>query len=109
VTARLILSKSNLRAIHVDTCRGFPRPRPAVAARDDGRLVAIDTATKDGAMVQHATVRVEYGLQARTLGATVQHFGVNVSRRSATPAPRATHRSITPFSVARLFRMASRS
>jgi hypothetical protein len=31
-------------------------------ARDDGWLVAIDTATKDGAMVQHATVRVEYGL-----------------------------------------------
>jgi hypothetical protein len=38
---------------------------------------------EDGAMVQHATVRVEYGLQGRTLEATVQHFGANVSRRSA--------------------------
>jgi hypothetical protein len=34
-------------------------------------------------MIQHATVRVEYGLQGRTLEATVQHFGANVSRRSA--------------------------
>ena len=51
--------------------------------REDGRLVAIDTRTEDGAMIQHATVRVEYGLQGRTLEATVQHFGANVSRRSA--------------------------
>ena len=51
--------------------------------REDGRFVAIDTRTEDGAMIQHATVRVEYGLQGRTLEATVQHFGANVSRRSA--------------------------
>jgi hypothetical protein len=38
--------------------------------------------TENGAMIQHATVRVEYGLQGRTLGATIQHFA-NVSRRSA--------------------------
>jgi hypothetical protein len=51
--------------------------------REDGRTVAIDTRTENGAMIQHATVRVEYGLQGRTLGATIQHFGANVSRRSA--------------------------
>jgi hypothetical protein len=51
--------------------------------REDGRLVTIDTRTEDGAMIQHASVRVECGLQGRTLEATVQHFGANVSRRSA--------------------------
>jgi hypothetical protein len=51
--------------------------------REDGTRVKIDTRTEEGAMIQHATVRVEYGLQGRTLETTVEHFGPNVSRRSA--------------------------
>jgi hypothetical protein len=82
VILRATVREAGMNNGDLGTVRGFTGAVLHIE-REDGQHVRIDTRTDEGSMIQHATVRVEYGLQGRTIATTVEHFGPNMSQRSA--------------------------